>query len=478
MAGARAFDRELVAGVFAIACTWAACWVLVTLRYSEFAGAYPGSVHFVIAASVGQAAAVLACSLFFSAFVAKACRVGVAVALAAVSASSFAFAILSGFQPNLLSVCCGVAYGAVLGATWANAALFLSSRDVGEVARCLCIGSLVGGVLLVSCQLFVSQAGAVFASALVPASLALHCWSCAERAGDVGSGAKRPMSAGVGERAEGAGFSGCSVVSRVLREYVNLYLTIFVFGLVFGLQIARGLQDVELPSVVVGASFLAPGIVLIVLHYGLKRSVNLRTLCLAILLCSVAALLPWLSGGGLSAILRTVVIFVAFTLFDLSSMATLVEVGKGDAVSRAVPVVVGRFVVMMAVTAGIVASLLVDGNAATASVANSVAILALVAVFSRFSIMREMLSARAEGLSSPTDRAVDALAQRFHLTNREREVLALSAKGYNVKRIAEDLTLSTNTVKTHQSHVYSKLEVHTRQELIRLVEQQVEQKEE
>jgi methanogenic corrinoid protein MtbC1/DNA-binding CsgD family transcriptional regulator len=48
------------------------------------------------------------------------------------------------------------------------------------------------------------------------------------------------------------------------------------------------------------------------------------------------------------------------------------------------------------------------------------------------------------------------------LTARELQVLQLSASGRPRRQIAEDLTLSEGTVKTHLEHIYKKLGVHDR----------------
>lgn len=48
------------------------------------------------------------------------------------------------------------------------------------------------------------------------------------------------------------------------------------------------------------------------------------------------------------------------------------------------------------------------------------------------------------------------------LTNREREILLLIAKGYSNQEIADELFITLKTVKTHVSNILSKLEVDDR----------------
>lgn len=52
------------------------------------------------------------------------------------------------------------------------------------------------------------------------------------------------------------------------------------------------------------------------------------------------------------------------------------------------------------------------------------------------------------------------------LTARERDVLALIAKGYENQRIADELFISLKTVKTHVSNILSKLEVSDRTQAV------------
>lgn len=69
------------------------------------------------------------------------------------------------------------------------------------------------------------------------------------------------------------------------------------------------------------------------------------------------------------------------------------------------------------------------------------------------------------------DRACDELAGECGLTEREREVLGMLARGHNGYHIRDELTLSYNTVKTHVKRIYRKLDVHSQQELIDLVDE-------
>ncbi len=77
------------------------------------------------------------------------------------------------------------------------------------------------------------------------------------------------------------------------------------------------------------------------------------------------------------------------------------------------------------------------------------------------SIARILLSrARARRLTAP------AAPDGEQLAEREIQILALVAKGFNFAEIGQLLSISSNTVKTHVYRIYRKLSVHSRGEAV------------
>ena len=71
---------------------------------------------------------------------------------------------------------------------------------------------------------------------------------------------------------------------------------------------------------------------------------------------------------------------------------------------------------------------------------------------------------------TPLEAACASLAQSHHLSERETEVFAMLARGYTRTSIAKKLFVSENTVRVHVKNIYAKLYVHSKQQLIDLVD--------
>ncbi|MFR0708228.1 MAG: response regulator transcription factor, partial [Eggerthella lenta] len=72
--------------------------------------------------------------------------------------------------------------------------------------------------------------------------------------------------------------------------------------------------------------------------------------------------------------------------------------------------------------------------------------------------------------TSQLEESCENVIRRFGLTPREGDVLRLLARGRTSPVIQEKLFLSHNTVKTHVRHIYAKMDIHSQQELIDIVE--------
>ena len=68
------------------------------------------------------------------------------------------------------------------------------------------------------------------------------------------------------------------------------------------------------------------------------------------------------------------------------------------------------------------------------------------------------------------DARFDALGLADPFSKREREVVALVLRGNNVPAVARKLYISENTVRDHMKSIYRKAGVHSRQELIDLLD--------
>ena len=75
----------------------------------------------------------------------------------------------------------------------------------------------------------------------------------------------------------------------------------------------------------------------------------------------------------------------------------------------------------------------------------------------------------SSGASSMLDAIQEQCAyvgKKYGLSRREQEVLVELVRGKTIASIADELTVSENTIKAHTKGIYRKLEVHTREELL------------
>ena len=76
----------------------------------------------------------------------------------------------------------------------------------------------------------------------------------------------------------------------------------------------------------------------------------------------------------------------------------------------------------------------------------------------------------AAGVGAQGEDSAAVFARAAGLTARETEILALLVRGRTLPYIANELFVTTGTVKTHVRHIYEKALVNNRQELLDKVE--------
>lgn len=91
-------------------------------------------------------------------------------------------------------------------------------------------------------------------------------------------------------------------------------------------------------------------------------------------------------------------------------------------------------------------------------------------------LVRQEFSIIALTTLAPTKSEIEEIcseaAKEFNLSGREEDVLLLIARGYTTKAIADKLVLSPYTVNTHIRHIYDKMQIHKRSELINYLNMQ------
>lgn len=125
---------------------------------------------------------------------------------------------------------------------------------------------------------------------------------------------------------------------------------------------------------------------------------------------------------------------------------------------------------------GMVCLLSATGMDETALIVVTAAIAALTVALAFLRFNPEP-AASDDALLTPQSNSIQAfmakcmkVADLYQLSPREGEILCYLARGRNARHIAEELIISEHTVKSHIYRIYRKMDVHSRQDLIDLVE--------
>lgn len=275
-----------------------------------------------------------------------------------------------------------------------------------------------------------------------------------------------------------------------LRQFVPIAIATTVLGFAYGmsgpLQLSGGgasTGDMALLANHVGTALIAALVASLILFASAGRLNLLPVFLAAFTLDTTAAIALPFAGDDyfpLCASIFGMVNRVAGMLV-LYSCATL---PNSRVFFRVAPFLLGAS--SLGLTAGVAV-----GNALFASIANGYVVLMVVALaimYVMFVALTVALVTRgwhdepaaAAPVSSPAAETApranphapaSEIASLYGLSEREVEVMGYLSKGRGVSFTAEQLGLSQNTVKAYAKSLYKKLDVHSREELIDLVDE-------
>lgn len=285
---------------------------------------------------------------------------------------------------------------------------------------------------------------------------------------------------------------------------VRLMLVIFVFS--FATGIARGFgtsqpADSLLEFEPFVAFVLVISLLVSIAIVSRKRSVNVGAIYLP--LCLVMAIAMLLSSifGRITSI-QGLIVESLYDVFVLMIWCLLCELAGRISVSPTRIFGFGRFASAFGTTVGQALALFVifyfgvEATLATAIcvMASIVLILCFTLVLNAKTIEEALESlyiahtrrsdqpkARAASVGNIAESASDVslettfslIGAQYALTQREVDTFCLLARGRSVNYIAESLGIASNTAKGYTKNIYTKLDIHSRQELIDLVESQL-----
>lgn len=274
---------------------------------------------------------------------------------------------------------------------------------------------------------------------------------------------------------------------KALRKFfLRLWKSILCvasFGFVWQIVYSLGLMDPTLTAVLQNSfvvSQLLASLILIIAWARFHDTINIELV--------FQLLFPIMATGFLCMPffgLEYQIVFLGLSLLTFGLMSILMQVACIQEYERSHidPVFIfGVFAgfVYSAMTAGFAVGNTMKGTGQIEFAHLVVLALILVYAFSfiffmiKFKWKNSEREVSSNEIISGLELACEALAKECSLSPRESEVLLLLAKGRDLPYVSEKLYVSKNTVRTHMKNIYQKLGVHSKQELLDLLEHKTE----
>lgn len=375
-------------------------------------------------------------------------------AFALVSSAAVIVAALAGFdkipQPFMLL---GFALSGVGSALRLGCEERLSVQGVRRTALCAGVAYLLGFVLFIAVSSLPSMAALAVAVALPFVTLGLLLSAVrSEKVCEV------RLSRGL----------KASLAGIPWKFIAAIALAFFSYGATRATGVEGGLAAAEaIHSALAGIPALA-SVVAIALAYCFYRKNALLAFYLAFPLMALAALLP----AGMDPFAGNTTFCVALIGAELVKYLVwflLIDSIIKDGISALLCLALMRFAQWGGSCLGQLASdALPSTEAVTIAILLSLVVALLVIMGSPMSGKLPVVFVPPDSLD--LDDRVSLAAERFKLSPREQEVLAIWATGRTGAYIEKTLFISKNTVKTHLNHIYAKTKTANREELLELLD--------
>lgn len=366
---------------------------------------------------------------------------------------------LNGWARASLMLAAGLWQG-VFHILWAEACVYL---DEASAKRCMQLSVVVGAAVFVVTTLVAGSAGMFMA--LLLAFLSLVCYVFTHQFWP-----KRKL--------------GDQPLSRKLSKSLHKSnIVLVIYGAVFGVGIYACMAP-DLPVFVsypLTGLFLGLGVgILLVVNVLTGRSFSFNELVTALLpvIAIALMLLTFVSGTGRWVLY--LLLLMLLTIFDVASFCFLFDLTGRLRLTPIKSIARGRIHIQLGMAlAGTLNLLLADFLDLSQDNLFSVPLLLVVFLFimvvasGEIKALPDSLSDRGQGVPTATGGIDDdeakcrILAEDYDLSHRELDVLVLLMRGYDTNSVAEKLFVSPHTVKSHTYHIYKKMGVNSKQELLR-----------
>lgn len=271
---------------------------------------------------------------------------------------------------------------------------------------------------------------------------------------------------------------------------LKIYGSLFIFGAAFGTMLAMNLSGTNIDTNRIAFLIVAIIAVLALVYFAVKQRENyVFVYKMAAPIMTIGfLLLPFALGNN--GMIAGVVVSAGWRVFELLMWVILFDLIERYGMITLSAFGYGRFATVFGILTGwsLLSIIMVSGEVDASTILVLSSTIAIVLILTNMIGLDFRSFFEAElfyGIRNPSASSLgpdetnacmslkercERLSEKYALTPRETEVLELLVRGRNARYIEETLVVSNSTAKAHRYNIYRKLNIHSHQELLDLVE--------